>query len=114
MGQLSRPDRNGRGRPISDSTPESLFASDLAYVEAALEHLREAHPELDPRVDRVSQTLTLDAPADLRARFRQAPTEIKPGAWRFVLTADREAMEAQIAESRRHESHWPQVHYLWR
>ena len=23
-------------------------------------------------------------------------------------------MEAHIAESRRHESHWPQVHYLWR
>ena len=109
-----RPDRNGRDGQVDDSTPESLFASDLAYVEAALEHLREAHPELDPRVDRASHTLTLDAPPDLRARFRQAPPEIRPEAWRFVLTADRKAMEAQIAESRRHESHWPQVHYLWR
>ena len=98
----------------ADSMPESLFASDLAYVEAALEHLREAHPDLDPRVDRDSRTLTLDATPDLRARFRQAPPEITPKNWRFVLTADRDAMEGHIAESRRHESHWPQVHYLWR
>ena len=114
LGHYRRPDRNGRGRLVDDSTPESLFASDLSYVEAALEHLREEHPELDPRVDRVSQTLTLDAPPDLQARFRQAPPEIRPASWRFVLTADQEAMEVQIAESRRQESHWPQVHYLWR
>ena len=107
----SRPAQNGLH---DDSTPKSLFPSDLAYVDAALEHLRDKHPELDPRVDRESQTLTLDAPADLQARFRQAPPEIRPDMWRFVLTADREAMEDQIAESRRHESNWPQVHYLWR
>ena len=110
-GQTSRPDQDAQP---DDSTPKSLFASDLAYVDAALEHLRDAHPELDPRVDRESQTLTLDAPADLQARFRQAPPEIRPDTWRFVLTADREAMENRIAESRRHESNWPQVHYLWR
>ena len=111
LGQSSRPDRNGRH---DDSIPKSLFASDLAYVEAALEHLRDTHPELDPHVDRESQTLTLDAPADLQARFRQAPSEIRPTTWRFVLTADREAMENQVADSRRQESHWPQVHFLWR
>ena len=111
LGQSSRPDQDGQH---DDSTPQSLFASDLAYVDAALEHLRDAHPELDPRVDQESRTLTLDAPADLQARFRQAPPEIRPDSWRFVLTADREAMQDRIAESRRHESHWPQVHYLWR
>lgn len=111
LGQSSRANHDGQN---DDSTPDSLFASDLAYVEAALEHLRDAHPELDAHVDRESQTLTLDAPADLQARFRQAPTEIRPGTWRFVLTAHQEAMEDQIAASRRHETHWPQVHYLWR
>ena len=111
LGQSGRQDQDAQG---NDSTPESLFASDLAYVEAALEHLREAHPELDPHVDRASQTLTLDAPADLQARFRQAPPEVRPKDWRFVVTADRPAMEDQIAESRRQESRWPRVHYLWR
>ncbi len=114
LGQLRRLDSNGRGGSANDSIPESIFASDLTYVEAALEHLRESHPELDSRVDHASQTLTLDAPTDLRARFRQAPPEIRPKAWRFVLTADRTAMEAQITESRRQESHWSRVHYLWR
>lgn len=101
LGQSSRPDQDGQH---DDSAPESLFASDLAYVDAALA----------PRADRESQTLTLDAPADLQARFRQAPSEIRPKDWRFVLTADRSTMEAHIAESRRQESDWPQVHYLWR
>ena len=111
LGLSSRLAQNGQP---DDSAPKSLFPSDLAFVDAALEHLRDTHPELDPRVDRKSQTLTLDAPADLQARFRQAPPEIRPDTWRFVLTADRKAMEDQIAESRRHESNWPQVHYLWR
>ena len=114
LGQLIRPERNGHSRESGDTAPGSIFASDLAYVEAALEHLREAHPELDSDVDRPSRTLRLDAPADLQARFQQAPPEIRPKAWRFVLTADTEAMEVRIAESRRHESDWPQVHYLWR
>lgn len=109
-----KPDRNGVGKTGDDSTPESFFASDLTYVDAALEHLRDEHPELDPRVDHGSQTLTLDAPTDLRARFGQAPREVRPDNWRFVLTADRAAMEAWIANSRREESNWPRVHYLWR
>ena len=114
---LGRPDGPGTGDRdgrAEHSAPESLFPSDLAYVDTALEHLRETHPDLDPRVDRASQTLTLDAPADLRARFRQAPPEVRPKDWRFVLTADRQAMEDRIAESRRHESNWPQIQYLWR
>ena len=109
------PSRGNSGGRVADiSTPESLFASDLAYVDAALEHLREEHPELDFSVDRTTQAVSLDAPADLRARFGQAPPEIKPDAWRFVLTADQSDMEARIAESRRRESNWPSVHYLWR
>ena len=103
-----------RTRSPTTPPPNRSLPAIWHYVDAALEHLRDTHPELDPRVDRESQTLTLDAPADLQARFRQAPPEIRPDTWRFVLTADREAMEDQIAESRRHESNWPQVHYLWR
>jgi len=113
-GQSDGPSTGDRDSRAEHSAPESLFPDDLAYVDAALEHLRETHPDLDPRVDHGSRTLTLDAPADLRARFRQAPPDVRPKDWRFVLTADRQAMEARIAESRRHESNWPQVHYLWR
>ena len=70
LGRSSRPDQDGQH---DDSTPKSLFASELAYVDAALEHLRDTHPVLDPRVDQESQTLTLDAPG----RFASA---LPPGA----------------------------------
>ena len=102
------------GRSGDAAVPHSLFPDDLAYCEAALEHLSDSNAELHYDVSRSSRTLTLDAPADLRARFRQAPPEIKPRDWRFVLTADRQAMEEAIAESRRRETDWPRVHHLWR
>ena len=102
-------------RSARASVPDSLFPSDLAYCEAALEHMRDTHQlELHYDAELSSRTLTLDAPADLRARFRQAPPEIRPRDWRFVLTADRGAMEEAIAESRRQESDWPRIHHLWR
>ena len=113
-GQSDGPGAGDRDGRAEHSAPQSIFPSDLAYVDAALEHLRDLHPELDPGVDQASRTVTLDAPADLQARFRQAPPEIRPDNWRFVLAADRQAMEDRIAESRRHESKWPRVHYLWR
>ena len=57
-----------------------------------------------------SQTLTLDAPDDLRHRFSFVPREIVPENGRFVLTADRPRMNEAIAESRRHEASWPREH----
>ena len=105
----------GRQKRSGDAAvPHSLFPDDLAYCEAAFEHLSDSNAELHYDVNRSSRTLTLDAPADLRARFRQAPPEIKPRDWRFVLTADRQAMEQAIADSRRRETDWPRVHHLWR
>ncbi len=102
-----------RERSRDDAIPRSLYADDLAYCEAALEHLRDSNANLNYDVDWSSRTLTLDAPPDLRDRFRSVPPEIKPSDWRFVLTADREAMEEAIAESRRREADWPRVHHLW-
>ena len=100
--------------------PLSLFPDELTYCEAGLERLRarqanapgnaglhfEAHPE--------SSTLTLDAPEDLKHRFGSFPSEVMPKDGRFVLTADRGRMAAAITESRREETAWPALHYLWR
>ena len=100
--------------------PLSLFPDELAYCEAGLERLRarqanaqgnaglhfEAHPE--------SSTLTLDAPEDLKHRFASFPREVMPKDGRFVLTADRRRMAAAITESRREETAWPALQYLWR
>ena len=107
--------------------PLSLFRSDLDYCEAALHRVqtRRGHPNdeggsaaeparLRFRVDADSETLTLDAPDDLVARYRYLPPEVLPDSRRFILTTSRRRMSEAIVESRRAESAWPPVHYLWR
>ena len=120
---------------LSPLPPLSLFESELAYCEAALHRLqaRRGHAgggdgvadgsgggsaaapaRLRFRVDAESETLTLDAPDDLTARYRYLPPEILPDSRRFVLTTDRLRMAEAIEESRRAETAWPRMHYLWR
>ena len=94
--------------------PLSLFASDLAYCEAALHRLREKDRTLRFESDVTGTVLTLDAPEDLRRRFGHFPREVSPENGRFALTADPNRMRDAIADSRREESAWPTVHYLWR
>ena len=94
--------------------PLSLFPDDLTYCEQALFRLHAQHPALHFQVDADSGALALDAPDDLRHRFAQFPREVVPEHWRFRLTTDRQAMGEAIAESRRDETAWPKVHYLWR
>ena len=94
--------------------PTSLFESDLAYCEAALHRLREKDRTLRFESDVTGTVLTLDAPEDLRRRFGHFPREVTPENGRFALTADRNRMRDAIVESRREETAWPSVHYLWR
>ena len=58
--------------------------------------------------------LTLDAPEDLRRRFGHFPREVTPENGRFAMAADRNRMRDAVADSRREETAWPSVHYLWR
>ena len=109
-------------------TPPSLFPSDLHYCEAALHQLqskqaaaagsKDRTPSLSPRVrfevNRDSKTLTLDAPEDLVARYSYLPPEVLPVHRRLVLTTSRQRMAEAVEESRRAESAWPSLHYLWR
>ena len=107
--------------------PLSLYESDLKYCEAALHRLRanrssgsngEGMPvagglRLRFGVDTEAETLTLDAPEDLVARYSYLPPEVLPTSRRLVLTTNRHRVAEAIAESRRTESAWPSMHYLW-
>ena len=107
--------------------PLSLFENDLQYCEAALHRLHAKRsgprtvedvpvanaPSLRFAVDADSETLTLDAPEDLVARYSYLPPEVMPSSRRFVLTTNRHRMAEAIAESRRAESAWPSLHFLW-
>ena len=114
-----------------DTTPPpplSLFPSDLHYCEAALHQLQSRQsgavglkeralglaPNLRFEVNRDSKTLMLDAPEDLVARYSYLPPEVLPVHRRLVLTTSRQRMAEAVEESRRAESTWPSLHYLWR
>ena len=92
----------------------SLFESDIAYCETALHRLREKDRALRFETDVTGSVLTLDAPDDLRRRYGYFPREVFPENGRFALTADRHRMRDAIADSRRDETAWPTLHYLWR
>ncbi|MDD9960486.1 MAG: DEAD/DEAH box helicase [Gammaproteobacteria bacterium] len=112
--------------PTTPPPPTSLFPSDLHYCEAALHRLRTQREQalggevpypgarLRFAVDRDAETLTLDAPEDLVARYSHLPPEVLPESRRLVLTTSRSRMAEAIAESRRAEANWPRLHYLWR
>ncbi len=94
--------------------PLSLFPNDLAYCEAGLHHLRTMQASLGFEVDRAGGALQLDAPEDLRFRYRAFPQQVQPEDWRFALTSSKVAMAHSIEESRRDERAWPAQQYLWR
>ena len=97
-------------------SPLSLFPNEFAWCEAALDRLRVRNKDAVPHFEahRESATLTLDAPEDLKHRFASFPREVAPMNWRFTLTTDRHRMAQAITESRRQETAWPALHYLWR
>ena len=120
-------DKGERPPAATPPPPLSLFQSELDYCAAALHRLQAARAEngsagehsvgatrLRFSVDPESETLTLDAPEDLVTRYGYLPPEVLPDSRRFVLTTSRHRMSEAIAESRREESAWPRVHYLWR
>ena len=120
-------DEGERPPAATPPPPLSLFQSELDYCAAALHRLQAAGAanggaggasvgatRLRFAVDPESETLTLDAPEDLVTRYGYLPPEVLPDSRRFVLTTSRLRMSEAIAESRREESAWPRVHYLWR
>ena len=110
----AEPTTNGARANDAPRAPPSLYANDLAYCEAALRRLREKDRSLHFEVAEDGETLTVDAPEDLRDRFARMPPEIAPGDWRLVLTTAHRRIAEAVAASRRDERTWPQEHYLWR
>ncbi len=103
--------------PSTPPPPFSLFENDLRYAEAALYRLQDNNDASRPlrfNVDATAETLTVDAPDDLVARYGRLAAEVLPASQRLHLTISRQRMAEAIDESRRSDSSWPNLHYLWR
>ena len=102
----------------SESAPErrdmpGLFPDDYHFLKSALGLLgREMTIQAD--FDDDARRIDLHPPEDLAARFDQFPREILPESGQpFVLTADTDRIQEEIAFCRKTESAWPRIHYLW-
>jgi len=108
----------GGDLPAGESAAErrrslpTLYEDDFTYLRAAIDHLRQSEP-MQVRFHPNEQRITLTAPEELHHRFRFYPKETWPADGEFVLSADQEAIQAEIARSRKDERAWPRVHYLW-
>ena len=90
----------------------SLFADDVAYLDAALAAIGERHP-LQHAAHPDRKMVELTAPDELRHRLRRLPREVRPANDHFVLSTDRDAVQREIERCRQDESAWPGTHYLW-
>lgn len=94
--------------------PLSLFPSDFDYLQHAIEHLHRAKAlPTRAQVDVPNRTIALQPGEDLhRYLSGQLAQEMRPDDHRYVLCADRQAVQQAIARARDGDA-WPDLQLLW-
>jgi superfamily II DNA or RNA helicase len=94
--------------------PLSLFPNDFEYLRQAIEHLHRANAlPTRAQIDAGSRTIALQPGEDLhRFLSGQLAQEMRPNDHRYVLCADRPAMQQAIAHARDGDD-WPDLQLLW-
>ena len=90
----------------------SLFGSDLKFATNALKYIQ-SFQKLDARFEEDRIELYASELEDLKYRFKMLPREIIPKNWHFILSNDLDTINQEIKNSRKDESAWPKIHYLW-
>lgn len=109
---LDRSEPEEQPREAVASSMPSLYEDDFAFACAACDYLRQSQ-HLGVSLDREARIVEIQAPEDLKARYKTFPREVRPQEGRHVLCADREVIKQEIARSRKDESAWPKLEYLW-
>jgi hypothetical protein len=60
-----------------------------------------------------SKMVEFTAPNELKQRFKFLPKDVWPENGQFFLSQDINVIQKEIARSRKDESAWPKIHYLW-
>ena len=92
--------------------PLSFYENDLKYTSSALRFLQESHT-IDVRYEEDRIELFASELEDLKYRFKMLPREVIPDKWHFKLSNDLDLINQEIKNSRKDESAWPDIHYLW-
>ncbi|NOQ32115.1 MAG: DEAD/DEAH box helicase [Helicobacteraceae bacterium] len=97
----------------------SFYEDDLKYSTDALRFLQESNKigsgfkANDIRFEDDRIEIHASELEDLKYRFKMLPREVIPKDWHFKLTNNLEVINQEIKNSRKDESAWPNIHYLW-
>lgn len=94
---------------VSRAMP-SLYEDDFQYAATALSH---AVKRGGYQVDDNDRLITLEAPDDLLYRFRLMQKEMQPKDNQFLFTDRTELIQKEIAASRKEDTAWPKIQFLW-
>jgi len=99
---------------IEDEIVESrsFYEDDLTYATHALRFLQESQT-IDARFEDDRIEIHASELEDLKYRFKMLPREVIPQNWHFKLTNNLDLINQEIKDSRKDESAWPNIHYLW-
>lgn len=97
---------------IEFGTSLSLYEDDLAYTTNALKYIQQFQ-KLDVRFEPDRIELHASELEDLKYRFKMLPSEVIPDKWHFILSNDMKTINDEIKNSRKNETAWPNIHYLW-
>jgi SNF2 family DNA or RNA helicase len=90
----------------------SFYENDLKYSTDALRFLQNSQ-NIDARFEDDRIEIYANDLEDLKYRFKMLPREVIPKNWHFKLTNNLELINQEIKDSRKDESAWPDIHYLW-
>jgi superfamily II DNA or RNA helicase len=99
-------------KKVEFASSVSLFENDLKYTTDALKFLQTSQ-KLEVRFEDDRIELLASELDDLKYRFKMLPNEVIPDKWYFILTNDLKIINTEIKNSRKNESAWPNIHYLW-
>ncbi|MBL0709066.1 MAG: DEAD/DEAH box helicase [Sulfurimonas sp.] len=97
----------------------SFYEDDLKYASNALRFLQESNKigsgfkANDIRFEDDRIEIHASDLEDLKYRFKMLPREVIPKDWHFKLTNDLKIINQEIKNSRKDESAWSNIHYLW-
>jgi SNF2 family DNA or RNA helicase len=97
---------------VEFGTSLSLYEDDLSYTTNALKYIQQFQ-KIDARFDGDRIELHASELEDLKYRFKMLPSEVIPDKWHFILSNDLKTINSEIKNSRKNETAWPNIHYLW-
>jgi ERCC4-related helicase len=106
--------------PVGDDVEEkksslpTLFPSDYEFFKDSLAYLENTgETRLQYSCDDVEQSVNFTVPKEFESRLKTLPVEGIPENKAFVLSADRKAVQDEIAHCRKEEKAWPKIQLLW-